>query len=78
MDTLVKPYIETTPLFRYFPKSFWLRFFFRYLTETIVKNSTIRKQNAALVFKAVYEKSDIGVSVLLDFLENNLENITAT
>ncbi|KAJ8921494.1 hypothetical protein NQ315_003112 [Exocentrus adspersus] len=47
----------------------------KYLLETIAKNSSIRRQDAALVFKAAYSHSAVGTNVTLSFLENNLKAI---
>ncbi|KAJ8959939.1 hypothetical protein NQ314_006142 [Rhamnusium bicolor] len=49
-----------------------------YLSETIATNSSIRKQDASYVFRAVYSNNDVGVDVALTFLENNLQKITET
>ncbi|CAH1134417.1 unnamed protein product [Ceutorhynchus assimilis] len=48
-----------------------------YLSKTLSGDSGIRSQDYALVFAAVYSSSTAGVSIALDFLDNNYDHIIA-
>lgn len=48
---------------------------FRYLSDSLKDNSSIRKQDAATVFTSVYSGNPQNVRIAFDFLKNNPKEI---